>query len=140
MVGGFSRCGRTVVTQDAGLGQLGVIDPQNLLPVEGIVTTVTTAGGGNMIPWFEGSIEQAVGDVTQLALPRSPGKNATLVATLTLQIPMRTAQFEAGGEMIKLRVFGATYRARKQAQQTQAHAQCETSYLRHWMSPNESLE
>lgn len=140
MVNRFARSGGPVVAQNTGLRQLGMVDSRNLLPVKGIVAAATTARRGNMVRWLGGGIKQAIGNVTQLALPRRTSKDAAFMTALALQVPMRAAQFEPGFKMIECRAAGAARRARKQAQQCQAQAHGNSSYLRHWTSPNESLE
>lgn len=56
----------------------------NLLPVEGIVTTITATERGNMVSGLEGGVEQAIGYMAQLTLPGRTRKNSAFMAALTL--------------------------------------------------------
>ena len=92
------------MAKQAGLWHLGVVYPHDFLPVEAIVAAPASIGGGDMILRFEGGIERAAGHMTQLALPRSAGKHAAFVAAVALQVPVRPAQLEPCGKVIKPRV------------------------------------
>lgn len=111
MVGWFSGGRVAVVAENAGLRHLAVIHANDFLPVKCVVATVTSVCAGNMILWFEGGIQQAIGYVAQLAFPRCAGKHSPLVAAVALQVLVSAAQFEAGCKMVEFGLFGLGHAA-----------------------------
>jgi hypothetical protein len=79
-----------------------VVDPNNFLPVETVMTTVTAIGSGDMITRLERCVQQPIGRMAQLALSGSTGKTRSFVATLTLQVPVCAKQFKSRFKMIKV--------------------------------------
>ena len=113
VIGRFAFEPGAVMTKYAGLGYLGMIYPHDFLPVERVVATLASIGGGNMILRFKGGIQRATGHVAQLALAGGTGKYTAFVAAVALQVPVRPAQFKTGGEVIKRGLFSPGRARRK---------------------------
>lgn len=98
---GLTVSSTAVVTQGAGLWQLGMIDPGNILPIKVRVASIAIAAGGDMARRLERGVEQAVWFMALSALSWRTGKHSSFVTTFAGQIPVSSLKRKPRGKVIE---------------------------------------